>query len=227
MATLKVLKEYMIGDKGYLLDDNNNGKVVMLSGDWGAGKTHFWKNVIVREQSKVLANKRWRNKYSREEFKKGLFSILKKKKKACVYISLYGKDNIEDIKSEVFSKAYVQVEPKNSKDKNIDTAISWLGYGSKIASAVSIFGVKIDTTQMTDNVKDYQDNEKLIKAQEAIKNGGVICFDDFERKSKNIDLNDLFGVMTQLSLDFNCKVIIILNSDVFESEEKNIWLNSH
>ncbi|MCB4763099.1 MAG: hypothetical protein LGB78_04230, partial [Sulfurovum sp.] len=90
-------------------------------------------------------------------------------------------------------------------------------------SAVSVFGVKIDTTQATDKAKDYIDNEKLNKAQEAIRDGGVICFDDFERKSKKIDLNDLFGVLTQLSLDFNCKVVIILNSDVFEGEEANVF----
>ena len=225
MSTLKVLQEYLIGDGGYLLKDDNNGKTVMLSGAWGSGKTHFWKEEIVREQSKIIVKKRKRNKYSPDEVKKGLFSILKKKKKACIYISLYGKDNIEDIKSQVFAQAYAQVPKKGNKDKNIDTAVEWLGYSSKIASAVSVLGVKIDTTQITDKAKDYQDNEKLSKAQEAIKDGGVICFDDFERKSKNIDLNDLFGVLTQLSLEFNCKVVIILNSDVFKGEEANVFKN--
>ena len=223
MSTLKVLKEYLVGEGGYLLNDDNNGKTVMLSGAWGSGKTYFWQNEIVRKQSKIIVNKRKRNKYSASELKEGLFALLKKKKKACVYISLYGKDNVDDIKSEVFTKAYSQIAKKGNKDKNIDTAIEWLGYGSKIASAVSFLGVKVDTTKITDGAKDYQNNEKLGEAQEAIRDGGVICFDDFERKSKNIDLNDLFGVLTQLSLEFNCKVIIILNSDVFEGEEANVF----
>ncbi len=55
--------------------------------------------------------------------------------------------------------------------------------------------------------------------------GGIICFDDFERKSKKIDLNDLFGFITQLSIDMNCKVVIILNSDVFKGEEAKIFQN--
>ncbi len=197
MSTLKVLKEYLVGESGYLLNEDNNGKTVMLSGAWGSGKTHFWQKRIENDL------------------------IGKLKDKACVYVSLYGKDNIEDIKSEVFLKAYSQLGTKNNK--NIDTALAWLGHGSKIASAISFWGVKIDTTQITDKATDYQDNDKLNKAQEAIKDGGVICFDDFERKSKYIDLNDLFGVITQLSLDFNCKVVIILNSDVFEGEEANVF----
>ena len=35
MSTLKVLKEYLVGEDGYLLNDDNNGKTVMLSGAWG------------------------------------------------------------------------------------------------------------------------------------------------------------------------------------------------
>jgi hypothetical protein len=223
MSTLKVLKEYLVGDGGYLLNDDNNGKTVMLSGAWGSGKTHFWQNEIVREQIKIQGKTRKVNKYSAKEYKEGLFSILQKKKKACVYISLYGKDNIEDIKSQVFAQAYAQIPKKGNKGKNIDKSLGWLGYGSKITSSISIFGLKIDTTQITDKVRDYQDSEKLSQAQEAIKYGGVICFDDFERKSKHIDLNDLFGVITQLSLEFNCKVVIILNSDVFKGEEANVF----
>ena len=34
MSTLKVLKEYLVGEGGYLLNDENNGKTVMLSGAW-------------------------------------------------------------------------------------------------------------------------------------------------------------------------------------------------
>ncbi|MCB4746909.1 MAG: KAP family NTPase [Sulfurovum sp.] len=44
MSTLKALKEYLVGAGGYLLNDDNNGKTVMLSGAWGSGKTHL-KNV--------------------------------------------------------------------------------------------------------------------------------------------------------------------------------------
>jgi len=37
------------------------------------------------------------------------------------------------------------------------------------------------------------------------------------------NLNDLFGFITQLTLNFKCKVVIILNDDVFEGEEKDVF----
>lgn len=53
----------------------------------------------------------------------------------------------------------------------------------------------------------------------------MICFDDFERKSKDIDLNDLFGLISHFAIDLDCKVVIILNDDVFEGVEKKIFSN--
>ncbi|CAA6810927.1 MAG: Unknown protein [uncultured Sulfurovum sp.] len=57
MSTLKVLKEYLMGDDGYLLNDDNNGKTVMLSGAWGSGKTHFWQNEIEDDLTQELNKK--------------------------------------------------------------------------------------------------------------------------------------------------------------------------
>ena len=45
MSNLIQLKQYLITEN-YLFKEENNGKVIMLSGRWGAGKTHFWKNQI-------------------------------------------------------------------------------------------------------------------------------------------------------------------------------------
>lgn len=79
------------------------------------------------------------------------------------------------------------------------------------------------------SIIDAVESEKLVveskhkKAIEALQQNALICFDDFERKSKDVDLNDLFGFITQLALNFNCKIILILNSDVFEGKEKKLF----
>ncbi len=73
-----------------------------------------------------------------------------------------------------------------------------------------------------DNINNYR---KSTKGKNRLKDGGIVCFDDFERKSKKIDLNDLFGFITQLSIDMSCKIVIILNSDVFKGEEAKIFEN--
>jgi len=197
MSTLKVLKEYLVGEGGYLLNDDNNGKTVMLSGAWGSGKTHFW-------QKKVEEN---------------LTKELNKKNKACVYVSLYGKDNIEAIKNEILFKAYESIKDENKIAKR---AISAFGFTSRLLS-VSYGGARANTGAVGDVVENFFESKKINEAESFLADGGLICLDDFERKSKHIDLNDLFGFIAQLAIDMNCKVVIILNSDVFEGEEANIF----
>ena len=223
MSTLETLKNYLLGKDekiGYLLNPDNNGKTVMLSGAWGSGKTHFWQNEVEREQKKVKGKTRKVNKYSAKEYKAGLFSKLTNKKKACVYVSLYGKDNIEVLKSEILQKAYSSVKEKDTTPVKRIAAFS---IGTKILAGISIFGVKVDAQDLSNATKNHYDMKKIKESIEFLSDGGLICLDDFERKSKQIDLNDLFGFIAQLAIDMNCKVVIILNSDVFEGEEANVF----
>ncbi len=203
-GNMKILKNYLVEkENAYLLDDNNNGKTIMLSGKWGSGKTHFWIEKIVKN--------------------------LKEKKIPNHYISLYGKTSIEQIKNEVFLKIYESVDSDKLLKKTIKTAKSSAGVVSSLVKSVSVFGLSVDLSKITDpvfeNVEQIQDENKLKKTEEYLNSGAIICFDDFERKSKDIDLNDLFGFISQLTIEFNCKVVIILNDDVFEGEEKKIFSN--
>ena len=82
MSNQKRLEEYLVGTNGYLKNDISNGKVIMLSGKWGSGKTHFWQNkiqTVLNENDKKIPNH---------------------------YISLYGKTSIQEIKNEVFLKIF-------------------------------------------------------------------------------------------------------------------------
>ena len=42
MQTTSQVKTYLLQ---YLTEEFNNQKVVCISGNWGIGKTYFWKNV--------------------------------------------------------------------------------------------------------------------------------------------------------------------------------------
>ena len=87
MSNQKSLEKYLVGNKeqkeiGYLKSDISNGKVIMLSGKWGSGKTHFWQNkiqTVLNDKDKKIPNH---------------------------YISLYGKTSIQEIKNEVFLKIF-------------------------------------------------------------------------------------------------------------------------
>lgn len=199
------LENYLIGKNGYLKSKLSNGKVIMLSGKWGSGKTHFWQNRIIPKLND------------------------KNIKVANHYISLYGKTSIDEIKNEIFIKIFESVDSNEIEEKSLDITKKSVGLVSSLAKTVSVFGMSLDLSKITDktfeSLENLLEDKKLKKTEEYLNSGAVICFDDFERKSKEIDLNDLFGFITQLSLNFNCKVVIILNDDVFEGEEKRIFSN--
>lgn len=183
MSNVEKLKEYLIGKNGYLLNEISNGKVIMLSGEWGSGKTHFWKNEI--------------------EPKLG----------QSIYISLYGKKSISDIENEILSKSFFS-EFSDKEVKNIST------FGNIAKNIVNIMAPKIG-----EKLEDVKTNIVNNFGKNFLQQGSLLCFDDFERKSKDVDLNDLFGFITQLALNFNCKIVLILNSDIFEGKEKAIFTN--
>jgi len=171
----------------FLLDDINNGKTIMLSGAWGAGKTYFWQNEIEPKLSNEL------------------------KDKACVYVSLYGKESISEIKSAIYQEAYKSIFGEDII--------------SKSALLIENFATILGKSKNIEAVKKINQKSKDNKSEELLKDGSVICLDDFERKSKKIDLNDLFGLISHLALSLKCKLVIILNSDVFTGKEAEVFKN--
>lgn len=210
MTNQKRLEEYLVGNKeknepGYLKSDISNGKVIMLSGKWGSGKTHFWQNkiqTVLNEKDKKIPNN---------------------------YISLYGKTSIQEIKNEVFLKIFESMDIFKIDDKSVNLAKNTANLIADFTKTVSVFGVNLDLSKIVDKsfekLDEVREKQKEEKTKALLNSGAIICFDDFERKSKDIDLNDLFGFITQLTLNFSCKVVIILNDDVFEGEEKKIFSN--
>jgi len=182
-------------DEEYLFNEQNNGNVIMLSGKWGAGKTYFWKNNIEPELSRLESGN-----------------------KAYVYVSLYGKENTESIKNEILLKAYESVQKENT---TLQRSISAFDNISKVIPSVSVLGVKFDTN----SIEGFFTSKKVNQAKDFLLDGGIICFDDFERKSEKIELNDLFGLITQLSQEMKCKIVLILNSDVFEGKDAIVFRN--
>ena len=191
MTNQERIKKYLVDEDGYLKSDISNGKVIMLSGVWGSGKTHFWQNEIATNELK-------------EE--------LKNKREVYSYISLYGKTSIEEIENDIFSQAY-------------SSAIGGENFITKGFSTFTKRMKRFGSSKIAKGLKQEQEDNIERTALERLNNGGIICFDDFERKSKEIDLNDLFGFITQLTINFQCKVVIILNDDVFEGKEKDIFSN--
>lgn len=200
MANSESIKKYLIeGNKSYLDNDDNNGTILMLSGVWGSGKTHFWKNIIETD----------------------LIQKIKTKKKSYVFVSLYGKDSIEEIQNEILQKSYDFVYHKETDV--ISQTYSVFTKATSFLPKITVFGVGIDAIGTGKQIDELNNNEKLKKGTNALLNGGIICFDDFERKSSKIDLNDLFGFITNLTENFQTTTIIILNQEFFQDHDTKVF----
>ncbi|MDD3598463.1 P-loop NTPase fold protein [Sulfuricurvum sp.] len=147
MSNVEKLKKYLIGDNddGYLLNEISNGKVIMLSGEWGSGKTHFWH-------------------LSEDSIK----AKLDQKEKPNIYISLYGKSSLQEIETEVFTKAYYK---SKGRDDNKKDAIEKLSSTfSKLSSYVDeVSPVKI--TPLIDYLGELKEESQKNSAEELMKEG--------------------------------------------------------
>ena len=47
----------------------------------------------------------------------------------------------------------------------------------------------------------------------------LVCFDDFERKSKTVTVNEIMGTIAQLRDERKCKIVLILNEDSLDESE--------
>lgn len=127
------LEEYLVGTDGYLKSDISNGKVIMLSGKWGSGKTHFWKEIIEKN--------------------------LKKEKIPNNYISLYGKTSIQEIKNEVFLKIFESMDIFKIDDKSFGLAKDTANLITDLTKSVSVFGFNLDLSKIVD--KSFEKLEKV------------------------------------------------------------------
>ncbi|MFY4817029.1 P-loop NTPase fold protein [Aliarcobacter butzleri] len=141
--------------------------VIALNGEWGIGKTHFWNN-FVKE------------------------NLTKKEGKEVAYVSLFGKNTLSDIESDIVMQVS-QIE----KVKNfLDSRLGSIGFA----------GVKVSNILSLIPKSDFKDI--------------VICFDDFERKSDKLDTKDILGLISQFKEQKNCKIVMIYNQE--EIEDKKI-----
>jgi len=204
MANQHDIKKYLIDDENaYFKQENRNGEILMLSGVWGSGKTHFWKN----------------------EMEKELINTLRREDKSYVYISLYGKDSIEELQNEIQQLSY-HFSPDDDKSIISSTFAVFTKVASfmpKVSFNAFGMGMKVDAEKTVEKLEEENIKQQIEKGVGRLKDGGIICFDDFERKSSKIDLNDLFGFITNLTEVFKTKTIIITNQEFFKENDSELF----
>ena len=190
-----------IEDKLLELIQHNNPLAIALTGEWGIGKTYLWKEFYEDNKNNFVTKKKIDLETNKEE------SFIAKK---YAYISLFGLDSLDSLKLAIAT----EVQTTSTDDSILNTDVSthfkklfnFVGGGSTSGTAGDIrFGINIGNKLITNVIMSHLKNT-------------LVCLDDIERKSKNLPMSEILGLVNYLRNERNCQVIMILHDE--ESEDK-------
>lgn len=181
---------------------NENKEIaIAITGCWGIGKTFFWNNFFRNQTINEFETK---ENFYYEISKQQYLNVFENKKYA--YVSLFGIESLDALKNEIAIK--LGWNPY-SQYKHIHYGIPQL-----LKNTLNQFkDIKLSQYGVSSSSRLI---ESLLFSQ--VKNA-IICFDDFERMSKKLDVKDVMGLANQLKLERNCQVVLIL--DESKSDDDN------
>ena len=115
-----------------------------------------------------------------------------------ILISLFGAKSIEEIQNQIFLELYPILKSKGVKIAAglTNSVLKYLGNDLK--------DILSETGASGNNLSDYS---RIL-----------ICIDDIDRKSKELDLKEVFGFVNNLVENFGAKIILIANEDELRKE---------
>lgn len=188
------------------IEDEHTSGALLLTGEWGSGKTHFLKQVA--------------NEYNQEKY-------------AVVHISLFGRSSAQEIEQDIkkelcyiLASANLTDIPEETEDTNntgdssqnsnkLRKKLNEKGTVNKLVKGLGVITehFKDDSKIMSGinslvnfNYWDFIDLNKEILGRKV-----VIIFDDFERCTIKLDF--LLGIINEYSENIGMKVIIVANDD--------------
>lgn len=173
------LVDFVKGDKD---------RAIVLKGDWGTGKTHLWKQVVLE---------------SRDSFHKRNYS----------YVSLFGLNSLKDLKKSIYEnkvyreRAHIASDESSFEENLKDISgrfAGWMRKGSSLFNDVSAMGVK--------GIGPIVENLQFIRVTDTL-----ICLDDFERKGSGLHDREVLGLISLLVESKNCRVVMLLNDGTLKS----------
>ncbi len=167
---------------------------LLLTGDWGSGKTYHIKNNI--------------------------FPLLENETDFVpLIVSLYGVSNKNDIAQKVLF-SYFDKKGKNSNISTGTIAKNLQNLSDAVPFVKKYLNIEKLITGTGDNIFRFLPHDKLL-----------ICFDDLERISKQVDVDDFLGIVNELVENKGSKVLIITNESEIEGgltfKEKTIEKTIH
>jgi len=199
----------------------DNNRAILVDGSWGTGKTYY-----------VL------------QFLKDS----KKLKQKIVYVSLFGKSNIDEVHTEIYSRLHpikenskkiIQVIPKiapllgtvgdiidnleyvlKSSDAERRSVSEHVSEDSD-AEGKSVCERRLAIEDIADNLQSLNDSFGKTRINSSPKHRNIIILDDFERLDfEKISFTDVLGYVNSLFMQ-NFKVIVVCNSKEIPHKEEN------
>lgn len=181
---IEIIKHYLSIKTNY---------AILLSGDYGVGKTHFYKNILVPQIKEISTSEDDRKKF------------------VPIHISLFGHKNLEDVQVAVFLEIHSILKNKNIKlglgiMKSIIRGIALVK-----TTLLPIKDSEVDIDKFLKDIKpnpnDWIDYDQL-----------VICFDDFDRKNTSLTDNEIFGFINSIVENDGSKIILIANEKKIDQD---------
>ncbi|PLY04082.1 MAG: hypothetical protein C0622_03265 [Desulfuromonas sp.] len=120
------------------------------------------------------------------------------------YVSLFGINSLDDLRFAIF---------ENLVERNfIGRRPSIDSFKSNTAELLKSLGKKtlplLPSSSTEEHYRSMIDSLAFLSLERVL-----ICIDDFERKGKDIDAQDIMGLITQLKEQKRCKIVLILNDE--------------
>lgn len=126
------------------------------------------------------------------------------KKYLPIHISLFGINSVEEVQTQIFLALYPIL-----KNRGIKLAA---GIGKSIIRGIAQFNKLGDIDKyiadIDVNTNDWINYDEL-----------VLCFDDLDRKSDNLNIKDILGFVNTLVENHGAKIIIIANEKTLQNDE--------
>ncbi|HKK74720.1 MAG TPA: P-loop NTPase fold protein [Saprospiraceae bacterium] len=173
------LKEIVLD---YIKTDSANNHALMIDGEWGSGKTHYFKEVLKKEIEQV-------------------------EEKKVLYISLNGLQSGSDIFNELIAEKSKFIE--FFKNTTVGK-ITYGALESAFKIGINAFKVTTGSGEQVNPKASDLSNIMLQELISFSKEKHVICFDDLERISEKLNNADVLGFINRNFVEHEgIKVIII------------------
>ena len=171
---------------GYImhyLEEDKTHTAIMLTGEWGSGKTYYVENVLVP--------------FLQREKKNRIPFLKKGKENRCVVISLYGLEDLSDISKSIYMELRMKALDKDSEAVSTGKLIA-----KTVAKGIAgKFGIDVNMSE-DDLRKMYSSIDLSDK---------LLVFEDVERS--NIEITKLLGYVNNLVERDGVKVLLVANEN--------------